>query len=142
MKKLMLLGLAGFLAGGVLAHVQAVQATDAFKKEFEQKYVKKEPGTDAEKALTAAFEKAKCNTCHVGTTKKVRNDYGKALNQIITKKDIKDKEKIQHALDEVAKLKSKTDDATSPTFGELIEQGKLPGGEPTAANATAAASDN
>ncbi len=137
MKKLLLLGLVGFLAGGVLAHVQSVQATDAFKKEFEQKYVKKEPGSDAEKALTAAFQKAKCNTCHVGTTKKVRNDYGKALNQFITKKDIKDKDKIQHALDEVAKLKSKPDDATSPTFGELIEQGKLPGGEPTAATATA-----
>jgi hypothetical protein len=40
-------------------------------------------------------------------------------------------------LDEVAKLKSKADDASSPTFGELIEQGKLPGGEPTATTATA-----
>ena len=33
-------------------------------------------------------------------------------------------------------MKSKPDDAGSPTFGELIKQGKLPGGE---AEASAAA---
>lgn len=137
MKNVFLLALAGFVAGGMMGRVHVVHATDAFKKEFEAKYVKKEPATDAEKSLAAAYQKAKCNVCHVGATKKVRNEYGKAINTFITKKDIKDKEKIQDALDKVAKLKSKADDDSSPTYGDLIEQGKLPGGDPApAATAT------
>src|SRR5262249_2128465 len=108
------------------------------KKEFEEKYIKKEPGTEAEKSLAAAYQKAKCNTCHVGTTKKKRNDYGQALNTLLTKKDVKDKEKIKGALDTVAKMKSKKNDEGSPTLGELIEQGKLPGGDPAPAAAAGA----
>jgi hypothetical protein len=137
MKNLCLIVVVGFMAGMVLARVEVVHATDAFKKEFEQKYVKKEPGSDAEKALAEAYAKAKCNVCHVGATKKKRNSYGQALNTMITKKDIKDKGKIQDALDKAAKMKSKEGDDSSPTFGELIEQGKLPGGEPAAAAAAA-----
>ena len=41
-------------------------------------------------------------------------------------KNEKDKEKILEALDKVAKEKSNPDDASSPTFGELIKSGKLP----------------
>ncbi len=106
---------------------------DAFKKEFEAKYVKKDPTTDAEKALAAAVTKVKCNVCHVGKNKKARNEYGKALDHLLDKKkDAKNKAKIQSALDEVANMKSDPKDDTSPSFGELIQEGKLPGGEESA----------
>ena len=132
MKNVCLLALCGFVVGTLLSSVPRAYATDAFKKEFESMYVKKEPATDAEKSLVAAVQKAKCNVCHVGKTKKVRNDYGKALNTMLTKKDAKDTAKIHESLEKVASMKSKPDDAGSPTFGELLLQGKLPGGEPDA----------
>ena len=128
MKNFCLLVLCGFVAGTLFGRVEPARAVDAFKKEFEAKYVKKDGGTDEEKALAAAVSKAKCNVCHVGTKKKDRNDYGKALDTLLDKKD-KDSSKIQEALDKVSEMKSKSDDAASPTFGELIKQGKLPGGE-------------
>ena len=39
-------------------------------------------------------------------------------------------EKIQKALDKVAKTKIDAKKKDSPTFGDRIAQGKLPGGEP------------
>jgi hypothetical protein len=130
MKNLCLLALCGFVVGALGARVHSAHAIEAFKKEFEAKYVKKDGSSDAEKSFAAAVEKAKCNVCHVGKTKKVRNDYGKALGALVTKKDGKDSAKIQEAFDKVAAEKSKPGDANSPTFGDLIKEGKLPGGEP------------
>jgi hypothetical protein len=133
MKNFCLLCLFGFVAGALLAQVDTAHAIDPFKKEFEAKYVKAEPGTPEEMALTAAVKKAKCNVCHVGVKKKDKNAYGLALDALLDKKaDAKDKAKIQESLDKVAEMKSDPNDAASPTFGELIKQGKLPGGEDTA----------
>ncbi len=126
MKNLCIFVLCGLVAGVLLGKTRTALAVNDFKKEFEAKYVKKEPGTDAEKNLLAAVNKAKCNVCHVGKSKKERNDYGQALHTLLTKKDAKDTAKIQDALDKVAGMKSKADDANSPTYGELIQQGKLP----------------
>lgn len=138
MKNLCWLTLCGFLAGTVLARIEPVYAVDAFKKEFIAKYVKKEPATDPEKALAAAVTKANCNVCHVGKNKKARNGYGNALADLLDKKaDVKNKEKIQQALDTVAGQKSDPKDPNAPTFGQLIEQGKLPSGEEPAATAAA-----
>jgi hypothetical protein len=121
----------------VLTSVPSAHAIPAFNKEFMDKYVKKEPANDSEKALAAAVAKVKCNVCHMGTNKKMRNDYGKALKGLLDKKtDIKNIAKIQAALEKVAGMKSKSDDPSSPTFGELLEQGKLPGGDQVAAPAT------
>jgi hypothetical protein len=109
-------------------------AIPAFNKEFDNKYVKKDASTGPEKALAEAVAKVKCNVCHVGKTKKERNEYGKALDELLDKKtDIKDIPKIQDALEKVAGMKSNPKDPASPTFGELIKQGKLPGGEEPAA---------
>jgi hypothetical protein len=130
MKNFCLLLLCGFVAGTLLARLETAYAIAPFKKEFDDKYVKKDPTTPEEKALAAAVAEAKCNVCHVGKNKKDRNAYGEALNKLLDKKaDMKDKAKIQAALDTVASEKSKADDPNSPTFGELIPQGKLPGGE-------------
>ena len=100
MKNVCMLALCGFVAGTLMARVQMAYAVDAFKKSFDAMYVKKEPTTDAEKSLAAAVEKAKCNICHVGKTKKVRNDYGKAVGALVTKKDAKDDAKIEGSLEE------------------------------------------
>jgi hypothetical protein len=136
MKNACLLALVGFAAGTLLARLPLATAVEPFKKEFEAKYVKKDATTDAEKNLAAAAEKAKCNVCHVGKSKKNRNEYGKALGTLLTKKDGKNTEKIQDALDKVAAMKSNPKDDSSPTFGDLIKEGKLPGGEEPAAAAT------
>jgi hypothetical protein len=121
----------------VLVVVQSAHAIPAFNKEFMDKYVKKDPANDSEKALAAAVAKVKCNVCHMGTNKKMRNDYGKALKGLLDKKtDIKNITKIQAALEKVAGMKSNPDDPSSPTFGELLEKGKLPGGDQVAAPAT------
>lgn len=121
-----------FVAGAILwLGVPQAKAIKPFKDEFEAKYVKPDSKDAKEKALAEAAASAKCNICHVGTSKKDRNVYGKALAELLDRKKDKDsKDKIQAALDTVAAKKSKPDDANAPTFGELIKEGKLPGGDP------------
>ncbi len=119
----------GWVAAGLLLAVAApAQARPPYKKEFDAKYAKAD-GTEIEKALAAKAEKAKCNICHKGKSKKDRNAYGEALSQFLKKEDEKDLEKIRASLDKVSEMKSKKDDDKSPTFGELIKNGDLPGGE-------------
>jgi cytochrome c2 len=130
MKNFCLLVLFGLVTGTLLARIESAYGVAPFKKQFEEKYVKKDPSTPEEKALAAAVTKAKCNICHVGKKKKDRNAYGNALDVLLDRKtDAKNTAKIQAALDQVAAMKSNPDDPNSPTFGELIKQGKLPGGE-------------
>ncbi len=102
-------------------------AVKEFKDQFQAKYVKPDSTAANDVSLAAAFSEASCTVCHApGDNKKIRNDYGKQLAKRLTKKDKKDKPKIQAALDEVAKLKSKPSDPDSPTYGEKIAGGKLP----------------
>jgi len=101
-------------------------AIKEFFDEFKAAYVKPDSGDAAEKALAAEVETAKCNVCHAGSSKKDRNSYGSALAELLDKKeDKKDTAKIRAALEKVAALPS---GEGKPTFGELIKQGKLPGG--------------
>ena len=108
-----------------------------YAKSFTSKYVKKDGTTDEEKAFVVVVENAKCTVCHEpGNDKKARNRYGKALAEIIKPKEIpegwkgeKDNKKIEEALDKVAAAHSDPKDDKSPTFGDLIKAGKLPGGE-------------
>ena len=61
------------------------------------------------------------------SSKKERNAYGNALAERLDKKeDAKNVEKIRQALSEVAALSSDPAKPDAPTFGALIEQGKLP----------------
>jgi hypothetical protein len=104
----------------------SAQAIKPFFDEFKAKYVKAD-GSAEDKAFADLVEnKVKCNVCHLGKEKKNRNAYGKALDVLLDKKtDAKDKKKIQESMDKVAKEKS----PEGPTFGELIKEHKLPGGE-------------
>ena len=121
----------GFLAVVAIIGLTAspALAVKEFKDAFQAKYVKPQSTAANDLALAAAFREASCLTCHAGESKKIRNDYGKQLAKLLTKKDKKDKAKISAALDTVAKLKSNPLSPLSPTFGEKIASGKLPAGK-------------
>ncbi|RLS80664.1 MAG: hypothetical protein DWI04_07920 [Planctomycetota bacterium] len=107
-------------AGGLTREAFAIKQ---FADEFKAMYVKE--GTP----LAAAVDEAKCNVCHLPASKKERNAYGHALAERLDKKeDAKNVEKIKKALEEVAALSSDPSKPDAPTFGKLIEEGKLPGG--------------
>lgn len=136
MKKWFVTVLAGCVVAGLVFGLAApqAQAIKQFKDEFDAKYVKPDSQDAKEKGLAEAASAAKCLICHEGESKKQRNAYGQALDQLLDKKEDKEnKEKIQAALDSVAKQKVDPNDAASPTFGDLLKAGKLPGGEPKSA---------
>jgi uncharacterized membrane protein len=108
----------------------SARAVAPFKAEFEAAYVKKESSDPQHKALAEAVAEAKCNVCHKGTSKKDFNAYGAALADLLDKKtDAQNKDKIREALAKVSEMKSEPNNPSAPTFGQLIEQGKLPGGK-------------
>jgi len=111
-------------AGCALAiSVRTATAIPPFQKQFLAMYLE---GNDNEE-FVAAVKKAKCNVCHMGKKKKDRNAYGKELAKLLDKKEHKDDvEAIQAALKKVAAMKA---EEGGKTYGELIKEGKLPGGE-------------
>ena len=122
------------LVGAAVALACAGAAREAFafkefSEEFKAVYVKPDSSDAAEKALATEVEAAKCNVCHMPSSKKERNAYGKALAELLDKEDKKNVEKIRKALEDVAAMKSDPANAASPTFGALIKEGKLPGGK-------------
>ncbi|MEO2033226.1 MAG: hypothetical protein ABGZ35_14180 [Planctomycetaceae bacterium] len=76
--------------------------------------------------------KVKCAVCHsskdadgeTNKKKKARNNYGVRLKMELGKKNEKDKEKIAMAIKKIEGEKSLVKDKT---FGDLINEGKLPG---------------
>lgn len=121
----------GALAAAVLlGSVSSAKADKLFRDEFIAVYVKADSSDAKDKAFAEACETAKCNICHVGFSKKNRNAYGEALDKLLDRAADKDnKEKIRKALEKVAAMKSDPKDSKSPTFGELLKAGKLPGGD-------------
>ena len=95
---------------GAVALCMSVNSAYAVKP-FLDEFLKKYPD------VKAAADK-KCNVCHEGTDKKMRNEYGKALNAHLKKTDAKDTAKINTAFDTVAKDNAK--------FGDNLKAGKLP----------------
>jgi len=117
--RLVILGLSIALA----ASAREAFAIKQFFDEFKEVYVKE--GSP----LAAEVETAKCNVCHKGKSKKDRNAYGEALAKLLDKKEDKaDKEKIRTALETVSKESSDPGKADAPSFGDLLAEGKLPGG--------------
>lgn len=130
---------AGFFAAMALVLVLGPAgpafAIKQFKDQFDAIYVKPQPASPAEKSLAEAVAKAKCNVCHQGTSKKNRNLYGQALDELLDRTADKDNvEKIRKSIADVAAKKSNPKDPNSPTFGDLIAAGKLPGGDPETGN--------
>jgi len=125
-------------------------AVAPFLKEFQAKYVKKDSKEAKAKSLAGAVANAdtgKCFVCHVkGEKKTVRNAYGVQLSKLLDKDKFKAKrvkaeaeqvkKEINEALDKVAKMFSIEGNDKSPTFGQLIAAGKLPGAAPVKEEAT------
>ena len=134
MKKMVLVMVYGlFAAGAILCLALPAKADKAFRDEFIAKYVKPNSKDAKDVAFAQACEQAKCTICHEGLNKKKRNAYGQELAKLLKRDaDKENKHKIQSALDKVAPLKTNPKDPKSPTFGDLIKAGKLPGGTPKA----------
>lgn len=125
-------------AFGVAQHARAIPP---FWKEFQAQYVKPDSDDAKVKAfaeLAASKETGQCLVCHVkGEEKTVRNRFGAALAELLDKDNFKKqrldaepdevKKEIVAAFEKVTAQKSDAADEKSPTFGELIAQGKLPG---------------
>ena len=133
MRKAILFWVSGTVAATALSAVlvKPANALKNFKDEFDAKYVKADSDDPKEKALAAAVERVKCLVCHEGKSKKNRNPYGRQLAELLDRTTDKENlEKIHKALDKVAKTKVDAKKKDSPTFGDLIAQGKLPGAGP------------
>ena len=128
MKKLFALVLCGCVVLSVITiGTKNAEAILPFKKEFDILYVKKDSTDPKEKAFALEVETVKCNVCHVGKKKKDRNQYGIEVGKLINKKEhAKDPVAIKAALEKVAAMPSDPSDPKSPTFGDLIKDGKLP----------------
>ena len=113
------------VVGIVAVSAPMVSAFPPFKDAFKAKYVKPDSTAASDAALSAAFDKAKCDVCHDGPNKKMRNAYGKELAKLLKPSDKGNKAKIAAALEKVESIKSKSGD----TYGEKIAGGKLPAQE-------------
>uniref|UniRef100_A0A7C2P230 Cytochrome c domain-containing protein n=1 Tax=Schlesneria paludicola TaxID=360056 RepID=A0A7C2P230_9PLAN len=106
------------LAGLVVASAsRQAEARPKYLGEFKGSYEK----------LAAEADKVKCNVCHYGTEKKNRNDYGKAVGEALGAKNVMEADKIKEGLKKAEKGKSSVE---GKTFGDLINDGKLPGKAP------------
>jgi hypothetical protein len=118
---------------------RAALALPPFFKQFQETYLKPESEDEKDKEFAALVTtKVKCEVCHIkGKPKKMRNAFGLQLSELLDKNNFKPArlkaepekvtEEIAAAFETVAAKKSGDDE--SPTFGELIAQHKLPGGD-------------
>ena len=119
-----------FVLGCVVAALCASQASalPPFNKEWTARYV----DGNGNAAFVEAVGTAKCNVCHVGKSKKDKNDYGKAVGKYLTKKGYEEvksdaaaaKKYVIEGLEKAEAEKS----ANGKSFGEMIKAGELPGG--------------
>jgi hypothetical protein len=110
--------------------VQSASALPPFNKEWMAKY---NPGDKH-----SAYVEAKCNVCHEGTNKKMKNEYGKVVGKYLKKakyNEIKEDEAVakKYILDGLEKAEAEKN-GSGKTYGELLKAGKLPGGAAAATN--------
>lgn len=127
MKNTVVIFVVGWSVLWLAAGMRQAAADKAFFDQFVATYVKADSDDAKDKAFAAAVDKVKCNVCHEGKLKKNRNEYGKALGQLLSRKnDTENKEKIIAALKKVEAKHVDPNDEKSPTFGDRIKAGKLP----------------
>lgn len=105
-----------FAAGAIVVGGMVFSGEALARKEYKEGFEKAYP------ALAAQIKEANCNVCHVGKSKKDRNDYGKAVGEALGEKNVKDGDKIAEALKKAGEAK----DASGKTFAAVIEGGSLP----------------
>ena len=107
---------------GAAFTMQSASALPPFNKEWVAKY---NPGDKY-----AAYTEAKCNTCHMGTSKKDHNPYGQAVKKHLTKakyNEIKeDAEKAKKYILEGLEKSEAEKNAAGKTYGEIIKAGGIP----------------
>lgn len=113
----------------VLHATSPAKAVMQFQNEFMKLY-KVDKDAPEQTEFSKQVLEAKCFCCHQGRkSKKNRNPYGTELAKLLDRKtDAKNPEKIIEALEKVAKMHTDPKDDKSPTYGDLIKEGKLPGG--------------
>jgi hypothetical protein len=107
-------------------------AVKPFLEQFKALYVDPKTSDHEMQIFNAAVAKKGCGLCHYGKPRSggKLNVYGKELKKLlVAKTDAANSQKIRKALEKVADMNSKPDDADSPTFGKRIKQGKMPVGE-------------
>jgi uncharacterized protein YxeA len=137
MKKLVMTLFGVVVAGSTVLGILASTAKSRpqYYAQFQKMYVKSD-GSQQDQDFAKEVKDAKCQVCHApGKDRKLRNSYGKELAKVINPDDAtgfkgeRDKTKIDEALKKVADMHVDPNDSKSPTYGELIKEGKLPGGE-------------
>ena len=108
--------------------VPNASALPPFNKEWMAKY--KDGSKNAK--FVEAVETAKCNVCHQGESKKMRNEYGKAVGKYLTKakyNEIKDDEAAakKYILEGLQKAEGEKNGG-GKSYGEMMKAGSLPGG--------------
>ena len=108
---------------------EKAQAIPAFAKAFTERVINTSKNADF---VTTAKE-AKCNVCHFGTSKKNKNDFGKAFSKHFKKANYSS----TRVREEAAAVKKEFDDGikkvlaeknpAGKTYKSLIDAGNLPG---------------
>ena len=109
---------------GLIWSMQSASALPPFNAAWKAKYNPDEKN--------AAFAEAKCNVCHAGESKKMKNEYGKAVGKYLTKAkytEIKEDEAAAKKYIEEGLQKAEGEKGGSgKTYGEMLKAGKLPSG--------------
>jgi hypothetical protein len=100
-----------------------------YQKEFVKLYVGEDADPESDLVKIKRDKKKRCLVCHQGKKKKICNTYGELFRPLLDrKKDKKNVEKIVAALKKVEQMRSDPKDENSPTYAEILAEGKLPGG--------------
>jgi hypothetical protein len=111
----------------LIAFVVPAVAIPPFYVEFKKDYL----DSLKDKKFAEAMDKGdvKCLVCHQGKQKKNRNDFGKVVGKLLTKKDAKDKEKIAEGLKKALAMHVDPKDDKSETYLDRLEKSEWPGGK-------------
>ena len=128
MKKVSVCVLLGLFV--MVCGLQPASALPPINKEWTGKYVE----GNGNAKFVEAVGTAKCNVCHVGTSKKEKNEYGAAVGKYVTKakyNEIKEDTEAakKYILEGLQKAEAEKNSA-GKSYGEIIKSGELPGGAP------------
>ena len=111
----------------LIAFVAPAVAVPPFYVEFKKDYI----DSLKDKKFAEAMDKGdvKCLVCHQGKQKKNRNDFGKVVGKLLTKKDAKDKDKIAAGLKKALAMHVDPKDEKSETYMDRLMASEWPGGK-------------
>jgi len=124
MKKVCVTVVLGLVA--VAFTLQSASALPPFNKEWTAKYVEGNTNTK----FVEAVGTAKCNVCHMGTSKKDHNEYGKAVKKYLTKAKYNEiKEDAEAAKKYILEGLTKSEgekNAAGKAYGDQLKAGETP----------------